>query len=134
MPLAKLFKVMDVNGQYWHIGAPTFSMAQRKMDEWDAELDHNGEREDSGIQSLEKVEDLILGGTRDESLGNYQLIECAHIARPKPDWTLENRMAEAGEKLLEEIDKYQSDTYPESVWQLKESLRAAIEKYNEIPF
>lgn len=133
MPLAKLFKVMDVDGQYWHIAAASFAEAERKMQEWDKDEDDDDSVE--VIQSLEKVEDLILGGTRAESLGNYQLVECAHIPRPKLDYTLENRMAEAGEKLVESIFALPHTSVNISeLRNLAETLRAAIEKYNEIPF
>lgn len=129
MALAKLFKVMDVNGCYWHIAAPSFAEAVNLMEKWESDEPVDGDEEI--VQSLEIVEDLILGGTRDESLSNYQLLGF-HPLPPTTDWTLANNIAIAATNILNHHAKNLSPD--EGTRNLMEALQIAVDKYEELPF
>jgi hypothetical protein len=68
----------------------------------------------------------------------YELVEVHQdsgaTVPPAKDWTLENNMAVAGEKLIDAITRTGVKSVPAEVLVATEALRAAIEKYNEIPF
>jgi hypothetical protein len=133
MALAKLFKVMDVNGQYWHVPAPSFSEAIKAMERWESgDPPEDGEE---SVQSLQTVEDLILGGTREDSLGNYEDIGYAPSPSPARDYTLENNMAFAAEALLKNLPPNEvSPNLTAEFWKAVDELRSAIDKYQEVPF
>jgi hypothetical protein len=128
MPLSKLFRVVDTEGQAWHVAAPSFASAVAAMREWENEP-HGSD--DEIVQSVHKVEDLILGGNREESLGSYTTL----LPPPPPPktqtWVDAFAMVSAGNNLLAGLDK--SDT-PETIATLRQALREAIDKFDDIPF
>ena len=129
MALAKLYRVTDADGQDWLIAAPSFKSAERKFIRWES----NTESSYEPITGLEAFGyELILGGTREDSIGNYQDIP----SPPPPNrWSDSNQMASAGKALLVELlsSREQWVATPELVAKM-DALRDAIDTYENIPF
>lgn len=134
MPLAKLFRVTDTDGQRWHIAAPSFSRAVEALSDWENEP-HTSD--DEVVQAVEVVEDLIIGGNREESMdGGHIQIDLSPKRFPSTDWTMANNMAHAANDLLSLIRPAPHDIMTPMDEYLKKirALRDAVDVYEQIPF
>lgn len=129
MALAKLYQVTDSDGQNWFIAAASFKEAERKFICWESNTE-SPEEPVTGIQTVGC--DLILGGNRDESIGNYQKIPSPP---PPTRWHDSNQMASTGKALLAELLSSREVwvATPELVEKM-EALKAAISNYEDMPF
>lgn len=110
------------------------------MREWDADRDdpHNYEPadDDTFVTSVEAMDDLILGGTREESLGNYQLLGFHQPPPPATDWTLANRLADAVCQMLDFLPPapHGPETAMATYIAKIKALKDAYDAYTDIPF
>jgi hypothetical protein len=134
MALAKLFRVTDSNDQRWHVAAASFSAAVELMKGWEGEL--SSTPDDEVVRSVEAVEDLILGGTRDDSLSNYEVLGFHPVPHPATDWALADQLAEAAIEMLKFMPPapHGAETdMAEYIARIKK-LRDAAERYQEVPW
>jgi hypothetical protein len=135
MALAKLFRVTDVDEQRWHIAAPTFAAAVERMKRFEGEL--SSTHDDKVVRSVEAVEDLILGGTREDSLDDpheelpYEPEPRGFISPPSSDWTFANNVSSAGTALIEALKGH---SFSVAVSYKLDALRNAIDIYEQVPF
>jgi hypothetical protein len=136
MALAKLYRVTDCDGQGWFVAATSFSEAERKFIEWETENDPEATTTEL-IDGIVLAGDLILGGNRDESIGNYTEIPMVprHPISFRSTWEDSNQMAVTGTALVVELLAFlEHALLPSDVIAKMEALKAAINKYEEIPF
>lgn len=136
MPLVKLFRITDTNGERWHIAAPSFSRAVEAMSDWE-NIPH--ESDDEIVRSVEVVEDLIHGGNRDEDMdcGHSLFGDPQKVYQPQ-NWTLANAMAFSINMMLKarpgDYAGSFADIDPEKFFAAIDAMKKAVDDYEEIPF
>lgn len=134
MPLVKLFRITDTNGERWHIAAPSFSRAVEAMSDWENEPH---ESDDEIVRSVEAVEDLIHGGNRDEDMANgHAMLGDPQKVYQRQDWALADAMAKSINAFLN-MSGVRSASFQHEMADYSDiiaAMKKAVDDYEEIPF